>query len=90
MNRSHLIARRFGGLSIRENSVPLWEYANQRLMRPVEDRVAALLNTGQRVYYVAAPVYSPADPYVPLGIQLYILSSGGADLSRFLPNQQFP
>jgi RHS repeat-associated protein len=57
MDRSHLLARQFGGSSIPENIVPLYPNANQLSMKAVEAQVRGALETG-RVYYFAAPIYA--------------------------------
>ncbi|MGW5425737.1 DNA/RNA non-specific endonuclease [Streptomyces sp. NPDC004059] len=49
-NRAHLIAREFGGSSRAENIVPTTVFANQTLMRSVENEIERRLNAGERVY----------------------------------------
>ncbi|MEQ4207913.1 DNRLRE domain-containing protein [Actinopolymorpha sp. B9G3] len=93
MDRSHLIARQFGGTSDRLNVVPLWPNVNQEAMVEYEDEVRERLNSGERVYYSTVPIYSrpagmgyyPTDP--PAGLQIYIASSGRDDIvNEFMPN----
>jgi RHS repeat-associated protein len=87
MDRSHLLAREFGGLSIPQNIVPLWSNANQVTMRNVEYKVEGLLALGQRVYYMAAPLYGPADSYVPIGINITYGSAASGLRPVFVPNE---
>jgi len=87
MDRSHLLARQFGGESIPENIVPLTPNANQNLMAAVERDVGALLATGQRVYYVAAPVYGQVQPYIPVGVNITYGSATTGLNTEFIPNQ---
>ncbi len=86
MDRGHLLARWFGGESRLENAVPLWPNANRVVMRAIENQIRTLLDLGQRVYYMAAPVYSSADPYVPLGINIWYGSSITPLRNRFVDN----
>jgi hypothetical protein len=39
-------------------------------MAGIENKIEGLLSRGQRVYYSAAPLYSPDDPYVLLGVTI--------------------
>jgi RHS repeat-associated protein len=57
MDRSHLLPDRFGGLSIRENIVPMYGWANKSQMATVENRVGKMLAEATRVYFQAIPVY---------------------------------
>jgi RHS repeat-associated protein len=73
-DRSHLLAREFGGNNSPENLVPLYWQANQQngpnQMGEVEDRIRAALQSKQRVYFLAVPQYNGLDPYVPTSIQI--------------------
>ncbi|MFI6359560.1 DNA/RNA non-specific endonuclease [Streptomyces sp. NPDC050743] len=84
-NRAHLIAREFGGSSRAENIVPTTVFANQTLMRSVENEIERRLNAGERVYYQSVPVYNP-DPALPVGVHMYVASSVSPSFSRLIPS----
>lgn len=88
-DRSHLIAREFGGSSRRENIVPMSMYANQTGMRSVEYEIRRRLNAGEKVYYQSIPVYNP-DSGLPVGVHMYVASSSSPSFSRLVPSQIYP
>jgi hypothetical protein len=57
MEKSHLLARRFGGAAILENIVPMYWRANASGMAREESTVRQLLAVDSRVYFLARPMY---------------------------------
>lgn len=63
MHRGHLIARMFGGSNTApENFVPLNANANLSAMKRAENSIQAALRRGEKVFYVATPIYFPIWP----------------------------
>ncbi|MHA4820153.1 golvesin C-terminal-like domain-containing protein, partial [Streptomyces aculeolatus] len=91
MDRSHLLAREFGGSHIRENIVPMASHVNQEGggMRDIENRVGEMLDKRETVSYSATPVYGEAS-LRPIGVQYYIYSSGGQEIEEFVPSEVYP
>ncbi|MFJ3405317.1 DNRLRE domain-containing protein [Promicromonospora sp. NPDC090134] len=84
-DRSHLIAREFGGTSEAAlNIVPLSSSANKGRtpngMRYyenlIEDMVWPKSGSGTTVYYSSVPVYYPGE-VLPLGVRMYVRSENG-------------
>ena len=71
MDRTHLLARQFGGAGGRKNVVPFGWWANQVTMRYYEMQIGAMLATNQRVFYEIIPMYGPI--------------SSGASINNFMP-----
>jgi hypothetical protein len=73
-NKTHLLAREFGGNNSLENLVPMYREANVQhalnQMAGVEDQVGAALRAKQTVYFQAIPVYDGPNPYVPTSIEI--------------------
>jgi hypothetical protein len=75
MDRSHLIARQFGGGSTANlNIVPMHPMSNQRGMRSFERSVENALKDEQRVFYSSIPVYKPGE-IRPLGVWMHMRTS---------------
>ena len=74
MDRTHLIAREFGGSSEKESIVPMFWLNNQSDMKKVEAKVRKLLNAKERVYYLITPRYDPGED-VPKYLDIYIKST---------------
>ncbi|MGP4012750.1 golvesin C-terminal-like domain-containing protein [Streptomyces sp. 4N124] len=84
MERSHLIAREFGGNNLRPNIIPMHKEANDPGMRDVERDVRARLDRGERVFYTVVPIYAPGRTR-PLGVLTYVNSRSGSSTS-FVPS----
>lgn len=77
MDRSHLLARQFGGTGGRRNMMVLWRDVNQVEMTVIEREIAADLNAGQSVYYNVIPQYGTNTtapnpqiaPYMPTSVE---------------------
>jgi RHS repeat-associated protein len=94
-DRSHLIAREFGGIARdyqgvkgQQNIVPMYRAANQNQesgMRSFELRVKEALAGGQKVFYAAVPLYMNGRD-TPIGVEMTMLTSGGSECSLYVPN----
>ncbi|NUR00547.1 MAG: hypothetical protein HOY79_29670 [Streptomyces sp.] len=70
----HLLGYQLGGDGGDErNLVPLHDDANSRVMKGIEDKVAAAMQT-QTIYYTSRPVY--ADPANPIPEAVVITAAG--------------
>ncbi|WP_235023924.1 golvesin C-terminal-like domain-containing protein [Streptomyces sp. WAC05374] len=58
MNRGHLLGNQLGGDTDRRNLVSLYGKPNRSQMKKVEDQVAAMVNSGQTVYYEVTAHYT--------------------------------
>jgi len=95
LNRGHLLARRFGGHAIVNNIVPVWEWTNKSQMAIVENKIAAWLSTGQRLFYQAVAWYPRpgsarykelADGMWPSLISYHIVSRNGVNYTPTVIN----
>jgi RHS repeat-associated protein len=90
LDRSHLLAWRFGGENSRENLVPLYANANRGFavnqMQSIETQIAKTLVT-QKVYYFATPIYSGSgNPYIPEGVDITWGTSAADLITDYVPN----
>jgi hypothetical protein len=92
MDRSHLVAREFGGSNKNPgNIVPLYPSANRlsrnstNNMRHFELEVGAHLNGRERVYYDVRPHYG-TNPYIPDYVDMYARSTSGWSLRDRIKN----
>ncbi|MEU8888721.1 DNRLRE domain-containing protein [Streptomyces sp. NPDC048442] len=76
MNRSHLLARRFGGTHERKNIVPTSISANQGAMATFERSAATELQRSGRIFYTAIPHYDITS-IRPIGVWMYWKSNSG-------------
>lgn len=75
--RGHLLGYQLGGDGSDErNLVPLYNDANSRVMKDIEDDVAAAMKT-QTIYYTSRPVYVNAANPLPKEIDITAVGTGG-------------
>jgi hypothetical protein len=87
MNKSHLLARSLGGTSEVKNIVPLYKAINAPLMYwGYEEKVAAAVDSGQRVLYEVLPVYD-GNAAIPWAVEIHARGSGGFSCDVILYNQ---
>jgi hypothetical protein len=92
MDRTHLLAREFGGAGGRKNVVPFGWYANQVTMRYYEMQIGATLATNQRVFYEIIPMYGPISSgvsinnFMPFAIELIWGTKRGGLNTEFIEN----
>ncbi len=85
LERSHLIARLFGGHGEIENIVPLFFNANRRLHREVELFVEDLAKQGKEVSYTVSAKYGD-HPSIPEELICVIKAEGQPLLTIPIPN----
>jgi RHS repeat-associated protein len=75
-HRSHLVGHNFFGSGKRNNVVPLDGEVNTPDMLGVENQIAAVVDSGQRVYYRVEAVYARQEDAVPVAIDIYAVGAG--------------
>jgi len=85
--RSHLLGRLFGGPgNWKQNLVPMYQSANQRMYNEVEKMIVDKLNGGEfeKIYYTVTPKYNGDNP-IPLGLTVEAVGENAAgDLTTIL------
>jgi RHS repeat-associated protein len=72
MNRSHIVARQFGGTYERINIIPMGNDDNKIAMRNVERKIEGYRAIGQRVFYAGIVVYDKDNGIRPRGIDMWV------------------
>ncbi|MGC4949679.1 DNA/RNA non-specific endonuclease [Streptomyces sp. DT224] len=84
--RGHLIGRQLGGSGTEvRNLVPQYTRPNSVIQKGFEDRIAARISGGERIYYLAVPRYHGGSP-IPYETRLYAIGSGGTNESAVVKN----
>jgi hypothetical protein len=85
--RGHLLGRLFGGPgNWKQNLVPMYQSANQRMYTEVEKVLADKLKAGEfdKIYYTVAPIYN-GDSLIPKGLTVEAIGETvGGELSPIL------
>jgi hypothetical protein len=90
MNKSHLLARAFGGSAQGNNIVLLWAGVNQSgAMKRMEAQIIAAKAAGLNTLYYAQAIYSPLQgtgpggtPYMPIAVYISWQISGPGQTPR--------
>ncbi len=84
--RGHLIGRQLGGSGTEmRNLVPQYTIPNSVIQKGFEDRIAKRITGGERIYYLAVPLYD-GDSVIPYETRLYAIGNQGTNDSIVVKN----